>query len=199
MPGPGQRISPFILIFQTVQNGILGARGGGGPKTLPPPGRGSRVSSVVNPAISAIASSVPVIVFANWQQEDPAKPRSLAISTPAISDTDCALDNCRKVLDHSRRTAPSVALIRMIGESAFFNRATPFVRRDEGFEPRCFKPHSFGPHSFESYHDEMMFERESPSCYSGLPFTGIHAELFETDDFIEPTLTSQAGLWKKHW
>jgi hypothetical protein len=159
------------------------------------------VSSVVNPGISAIASSVPVILFANRQQEDPAKPRSLAISKPAISDTDCALDNRRKVRDHSRRLDLPVALIRMISESAFFNRATPFVHRDEGFEPRCFepcyiKPYSFEPHSFESYHDEMMFERKSPSCYSGEPFTRIHAEVFETDDLIEPTLTRKLGYGK---
>ena len=157
--------------------------------------------SVVNRGISANGSSVPVIVFANRQQEDLAKPRSLAISKSAISDTDCALDNCRRVLDHSRRTGLPVAFIRMISESAFFNRATPFVHRDEGFEPRCFEPYSFEPysfesHSFESYHDEMMFERKSPSCYSGEPFTRIHAEVFETDDLIEPTLTRKLGYGK---
>ena len=122
------------------------------------------MSLVVNPGISAIASSVPVMVFADRQQEDLAKPRSLALSKPAIFDTDCTLDNCRKVLDHSRRTGLPVALIRMISESAFFNRAAPFVRRDEGFEPRCFEAYSFGPCSFESCRDEMMFERKSPSC-----------------------------------
>ena len=154
------------------------------------------MSSVVNPGISAIASGVPVIVFANRQQEDLAKPRPLAISIPAISDADCALDNCRKVLDHSRITGLPVAFIRMISESAFFNRASPFVRRDEGFGPRCFEPYSFEPHSFEPYHDEMIFERKSPSCYSGEPFTRIHAEVFETDDLIEPTLTRKLGYGK---
>jgi hypothetical protein len=137
-------------------------------------------------------------VFANRQQEDLAKPRSLAISKSAISDTDCALDNCRKVLDHSRRTGLPVAFIRMISESAFFNRATPFVRSDEGFEPRCFEPYSFSfePYFFESYRDEMVFERNSPSCYSGEPFTGIYAEVFETDDLIELTLTRKLGYGK---
>ena len=152
--------------------------------------------SVVNRGISVNGSSVPVIVFANRQQEDLAKPQSLAISKPAISDTDCALDNCRRVLDHSRRTGLPVAIIRMISESAFFNRATPFVRSDEGFEPRCFEPCCFEPYSFESYRDEMVFERNSPSCYSGEPFTRIHAEVFETDDLIEPTLTRKLGYGK---
>ena len=120
------------------------------------------------------------------QQEYLAKPRLLAISR-----IDCALDKCRKVLDHSRRIGLPVAFIRMINESAFFNRATPFVHRDEGFEPRCFEPYSF-----ESYRDEMVFERNSPSCYSGEPFTGIYAELFETDDLIELTLTRKLGYGK---
>jgi hypothetical protein len=43
------------------------------------------------------------------QQQDPATPRSLAISKPAISSppvfkSDCALDNCGKVLDPLRGT-----------------------------------------------------------------------------------------------
>ena len=46
----------------------------------------------------------------------------------------------------------------MVNESAFFNRATPFVRWIEGFEP---------------YRNEMVFERASPSCYSSEPFTAL--------------------------
>ena len=46
----------------------------------------------------------------------------------------------------------------MIDESAFFNRATPFVRWIEGFEP---------------YRNEMIFEGSSPSCYSGEAFTAL--------------------------
>jgi nicotinamidase-related amidase len=87
------------------------------------------------------------------QQEYLAKPRLLA-----ISKIDRALDNCRKVLDHSRKLGLPVAFIRMLNESAFFNRATPFVRWIEGFEP---------------YRNEMVFERSSPSCYSCEPFTAL--------------------------
>jgi nicotinamidase-related amidase len=74
------------------------------------------------------------------------------------AEIDRALDNCRKVLDHSRRIGLPVAFIRMLNESAFFNRATPFVRWIEGFEP---------------YRNEMIFERSSPSCYSCEPFTAL--------------------------
>jgi nicotinamidase-related amidase len=87
------------------------------------------------------------------QQEYLAKPRLLA-----ISEIDRALDNCRKVLDHSRRVGLPVAFMRLVHESAFFNRATPFVRWIEGFEP---------------YRNEMVFERSSPSCYSCEPFSAL--------------------------
>jgi len=46
----------------------------------------------------------------------------------------------------------------MINESAFFNRASPFVRWIEGFEP---------------YRNQMIFERSSPSCHSSEPFTAL--------------------------
>ena len=76
----------------------------------------------------------------------------------AISQTDRAVDNCRKVLDYSRRAGLPVAFIRMLNELAFFNRATAFVRWIGGFGP---------------YRNEMIFERSSPSCYSCEPFTAL--------------------------
>ncbi|MDP1585335.1 MAG: isochorismatase family protein [Bradyrhizobium sp.] len=87
------------------------------------------------------------------QQEYLAKPRVLA-----ISEIDRALANCRRVLEHSRRIGLPVAFVRMLNESAFFNRATPFVRWIEGFEPN---------------RNEMVFERASPSCYSSEAFTAL--------------------------
>ena len=109
--------------------------------------------SVVSLRTFANSSSVPIVVFVDMQQEYLAKPRLLA-----ISEIDRALDNCRKVLDHSRQIGLPVAFIRMLNESAFFNRATPFVRWIEGFEP---------------FRNEMVFERSSPSCYSCEPFTAL--------------------------
>ena len=93
------------------------------------------------------------MVPVDMQQEDLAKPRLFAISR-----IDSALENCRRVLDHSRRIGLPVAFIRTLNESAFFNRATPFVRWIEGFEP-C--------------RNEMVFERSSPSCYSCEPFAAL--------------------------
>jgi hypothetical protein len=74
------------------------------------------------------------------QREYLATPRLLA-----IAGIDRALDNCRKVLDHSRKIGLPVAFIRMLSESAFFNRATPFVHWTYGFEPCATKWYSNAP------------------------------------------------------
>ena len=111
------------------------------------------MTSVVSLRTFANSSNVPIVVFVDMQQEYVAAPRLLA-----ISGIDRALDNCRKVLDHARRIGLPVAFVRMLSESAFFNRATPFARWIEGFEP---------------YRNEMIFERDSPSCYSCEPFTAL--------------------------
>ena len=111
------------------------------------------MTSIVSLRTFANSSNVPIVVLVDMQQEYLAKPRLLA-----ISEIDRALDNCRKVLDHARDIGLPVAFMRLINESAFFNRATPFVRWIEGFEP---------------YRNEMVFERSSPSCYSCEPFTAL--------------------------
>lgn len=115
--------------------------------------QGDRMTSVVSLRTFANSSSVPIVVLVDMQQEYLAKPRLLA-----IAEIDRALENCRKVLDHSRSIGLPVAFIRMLNESAFFNRATPFARWIEGFEP-C--------------RNEMVFERANPSCYSCEPFTAL--------------------------
>lgn len=111
------------------------------------------MTSVVSLRAFANPASVPLVVFVDLQQEYLARPRLLA-----LPETDAALANCRRVLDHARNVGLPVAFIRMVGESAFFNRATPFVRWIEGFEP-C--------------RNEMIFERNSPSCYSCEPFAAL--------------------------
>jgi hypothetical protein len=93
------------------------------------------------------------VVFVDMQQEYLA-----TLRLQAIVEIDRALDNCRKVLDHSRTIGLPVAFIRMLGESAFFNRATPFVHWTCGFEP-C--------------RNEMLFERASLSCYSCERFSAL--------------------------
>ena len=112
-----------------------------------------RVTSVVSLRAFANSASVPLVVLVDMQQEYLAKPRLFA-----ITEIDRALDNCRKVLDHSRRIGLPVAFVRMFSDSVFFNRATPFARWIEGFEP---------------YRNEMVFERASPSCYSCEPFAAL--------------------------
>ena len=111
------------------------------------------MTSIVSLRAFANSSNVPIVVLVDMQQEYLAKPRLLA-----ISKIDRALDNCRRVLDHARDIGLPVAFMRLLNESAFFNRATPFVRWIEGFEP---------------YRNEMVFERSSPSCYSCEPFAAL--------------------------
>jgi len=123
------------------------------PPACPAVERGRRVTSVVSLRTFANSSDVPIVVLVDMQQEYLAKPRLLA-----IAEIDRALENCRRVLDHSRRIGLPVAFIRMLGQSAFFNPATPFARWIEGFEP-C--------------RNEMIFERGSPSCYSCEPFAAM--------------------------
>ena len=111
------------------------------------------MTSIVSLRTFANSSNVPIVVLVDMQQEYLAKPRLFA-----ISKIDRALDNCRRVLDHARDIGLPVAFMRLLNESAFFNRATPFVRWIEGFEP---------------YRNEMIFERSSPSCYSCEPFAAL--------------------------
>jgi nicotinamidase-related amidase len=111
------------------------------------------VTSIVSLRTFANSANVPIVVLVDMQQEYLAKPRLLA-----ISEINCALDNCRRVLDHARDIGLPVAFMRLLNESAFFNRATPFVRWIEGFEP---------------YRNEMVFEHSSPSCYSCEPFAAL--------------------------
>lgn len=144
MAGPG----PAHFDAVTVEAGVPGTR-----VLAVPPSKGCRVTSVVSLRTFANSSSVPIVVFVDMQQEYLAKPRLFA-----ISEIDRALDNCRRVLDHSRRLGLPIAFIRLFNESAFFNRATPFVRWIDGFEP-C--------------RNEMVFERSSPSCYSSEPFSAL--------------------------
>lgn len=111
------------------------------------------MSSVVSLRTFVNSSNVPTVVFVDMQQEYLATPRLLA-----IPDIDPALANCRRALDHSREMGLPIAFIRLLDDSAFFNRASPFARWIEGFEP---------------HRNEMIFERSSPSCYSSELFASL--------------------------
>lgn len=111
------------------------------------------MTSVVSLRAFANSTGVPIVVLADLQQEYQAAPRMLA-----IPDISAALNNCRRILDHCRRVGLPVAFTRFLDNSAFFNRATPFARWIEGFEPQ---------------RHEMIFERSSPSCYASEPFAAL--------------------------
>lgn len=111
------------------------------------------MTSIVSLRTFVNSSDVPTVVFVDMQQEYIATPRLLAI--PGIEP---ALVNCRRVLDHARKMGLPIAFTRLLDDSAFFNRATPFVQWIEGFEPQ---------------RNEMIFERSSPSCFSSELFASL--------------------------
>jgi nicotinamidase-related amidase len=111
--------------------------------------------TIVNLRAFTSARNVPLVVFVDMQQEYIAAPRLMA-----IPEIDRALANSRIVLDFARRIGLPIAFIRWADRSPFFNKATPFFRWIEGFEPQ---------------RNEMVFERGQPSCYSSREF----AELIE--------------------
>jgi hypothetical protein len=128
------------------------------------------------------------------QQECPDRPSPLA-----RSETGAALADCRCIPGYVRRIGLPVAFIRMAGEPASCNRATPL----------------------EPHRNEMMFERTSPSCYSYEVFaafmeqsrggfalaedahrafgkiSGVYAEVCKTAEWIVTTTPCRLGDGKQ--
>jgi nicotinamidase-related amidase len=97
------------------------------------------------------SSVAPCLVLVDMQREYVAGSRLMA-----LPDATAALDNCRAALEHARSKGYPVAFIRQFSRrSAYFNRATAFSGWISGFEPTG---------------ADMVFERESPSCYSSALF-----------------------------
>lgn len=97
------------------------------------------------------SSVAPCLVLVDLQQEYVAGSRLMA-----LPHANAALDNCRAALDYARSKGLPVAFIRQFSRhSAYFNPATAFSGWIGGFEPTG---------------TDMVFERESPSCYSSTPF-----------------------------
>jgi nicotinamidase-related amidase len=96
------------------------------------------------------SSVAPCLVLVDMQQEYIAGSRLMALPHAAA-----ALENCRAALSHARSKGFPVAFIRQFCRSAYFNPASAFSGWISGFEPTG---------------ADMVFERESPSCYSSAPF-----------------------------
>jgi hypothetical protein len=130
--------------------------------------KGNRETSVVSLWPFANSSSAPIVDFIDMQRESLAN-----LGLLAISGIGRALDNCRKILDDSRRIGPPVAFIRMLNETAFFDRATRFVRWIEGFERR------------------RNVGGRRPS--RGFEVSGIYGDVYETTVWIASTLPRKLG------
>jgi nicotinamidase-related amidase len=96
------------------------------------------------------SSVAPCLVLVDMQQEYVAGSRLMALPNAAE-----ALMNCRAALNHARSKGFPVAFTRQFSRSAYFNPATAFSGWISGFEPTA---------------ADMVFERESPSCYSSALF-----------------------------
>jgi nicotinamidase-related amidase len=96
------------------------------------------------------ASVAPCFVLVDMQQEYVTGSRLMAL--PQVDE---ALANCRAALDHARAKGFPVAFLRQFSRSAYFNRNTAFSGWIKGFEPTG---------------ADMVFDRESPSCYSSTLF-----------------------------
>ncbi len=99
------------------------------------------------------SSVAPCLVLLDLQQEYVTGSRLMA-----LPHADAALANCRTALDYARSRGFPVAFLRQFSRSAYFNSATRFSGWIKGFEPTG---------------SDMVFERESPSCYSSTAFAQL--------------------------
>jgi hypothetical protein len=104
------------------------------------------MSSVIDIRAYVNPSVIQTLVMVDLQQEYIASPRVLA-----LEGTTSALANCRAALTHARAMGLPIAFVRWIDRTPLFNKASPFSRWIEGFEPHGV---------------DMVFERNRPSCYA---------------------------------
>src|SRR5690349_1522345 len=111
------------------------------------------MSSVIDLRAYVDPSVMSTLVLVDLQQEYVASPRVLA-----LEETKSALANCRAALAHARAMGMPVAFARWIDRTPLFNRASPFSRWIEGFQPHGV---------------DMIFERNRPSCYASAEFAEV--------------------------
>jgi nicotinamidase-related amidase len=111
------------------------------------------MSSVIDLRAYVNPSVIQTLVLVDLQQEYIASPRVLA-----LEETKGALANCRAALAHARAMGLPVAFVRWIDRTPIFNKASPFSRWIEGFEPHGV---------------DMIFERNRPSCYASADFAEV--------------------------
>lgn len=92
----------------------------------------------------------PLILLLDLQMEYAAAGRAFY-----LSDAEKCFTNCKRILDEARSKKLPIAHFRQLKQSTFFNQQTSFSQWIEDFRPRP---------------NEMVFERELPSCYSNSVF-----------------------------
>ena len=94
------------------------------------------------------SAAAPLIIFVDLQNEFVFEGRPLQIKS-----AESALANCRRLLEGARAARLSIAHVRLVG-SAFHHASHGAEWIDE----------------FRPYGSEMVFERETPSCYGSPAF-----------------------------
>jgi nicotinamidase-related amidase len=111
------------------------------------------MSSIVYLKALTDPSITPCLALLDLQQEYIADKRLMAM--PNISG---ALDKCRAALHHARSMGFPIAFFRQVSRSSFFNPATAHSSWISGFEPT---------------RDDMVFDRDQPSCYANKSFADL--------------------------
>lgn len=120
---------------------------------LDPPANVSAAANVVSLRPFVDPVWVPTVVMIDLQQEYIAAPRRMA-----IPGAEAALHHCRLLLVHAREMGFPVAFMKRVTRAPFFNGATRFSQWIDGFFPLP---------------NEMVFERELPSCFASDEFTNV--------------------------
>lgn len=91
-----------------------------------------------------------LFVFADFQRE------YLAEGRPhAILGAEPCIENCRKLLGYARSAGMPIVHFRQVRSGGYFNPRSDLSRWIEGFQPQT---------------NEMLYERDQPSCYANRDF-----------------------------
>ena len=96
---------------------------------------------------------VPITAFVDLQMEYVADGRAYC-----VKDSESVLENCKSILEFCRSQGLPIAHFRQLKSSAYFNRTSAFAGWIDGFQPRP---------------NEMVFERNLPSCYSNIEYQNL--------------------------
>ncbi len=146
------------------------------------------MNSVVSLRTFANSSNVPIVVLVDMQQEYLAKLRLLP-----ISEIDRGLENCRKVLDHSRKAGLPVAFMRLLNQSAFSNRATESACLSTLLD--AFHRNHKVTYLCDASASHALDDTPAAEVHRAVSrISGLYGDVYETTDWIASTLPRKLGI-----